>query len=680
MATSNLYNREIRASKSPRNAFDMSYSTLMSAPVGMLLPAYVEDVKRGDKLKLGLTHIVRSRPVNTSAFMAFDEKIDFYFVPYEALWSAYDQWRIMQTFRRTTTDMTMAGAQNYLPFTTWSSLAAFFRYLTPQSSSLPAHSVAFSPNVAHTLRMMDLLGYGVPYLDGIMASVNAYSGYVPNSSDNIVSKIAAFYDSFDDNFGFRINYFRLAAFQCIYQHHYRNEEYEPLDPTYYNLDNLFATLSADNTVTEPSSKQISTNYYLVTRSAQGITPLLNRIDWYKLFTPRFKNWRKDIFTDLKPASGFSRGLGFELSSSVGVTGGNPVTWGSSFLPSIDTNNSGAVQGNNGSSGELFYPDFANENPESTYNDFTFDYYNRDAANNLGANPALTYHRLFANLFGSDNNPASSTNPAVKGLAYLYPQNIRLMMSQDRFTRSAIYADKNYRDQIKALFGDDIQPDYHHPEYLGSWSYSISISDVTATSAGSDGDTTDVATSILGEIAGKVYSSDTKGDIFDRKFDHDGVVMGIHYIMPRNNYDSYRINPFNTKLSRWDYFSPQFDGLGYSPVWAFERNLTNESFGDQIIGSSLLGFAPRYHEYKQRTNEVHGSFMSMQPDYDWTLTNNADPVVTGSDPYCFKILPDITDRIFAVSWNGSPATDPFYCYFDYHVTKVSDMEVYGTPSI
>ena len=50
MARSNLFNREVRASKSPRNAFDLGYSSRFSTPVGLLLPAYVQEVKAGDKI------------------------------------------------------------------------------------------------------------------------------------------------------------------------------------------------------------------------------------------------------------------------------------------------------------------------------------------------------------------------------------------------------------------------------------------------------------------------------------------------------------------------------------------------------------------------------------------------------------------------------------------------------
>lgn len=651
MSKANLFNREVRANKSPRNAFDMSYSTLFSSPCGLLQPAYVQEVKKGDKLKLGLSNVTRTRPLNTSAFMSFDEKIDFWYVPNYLLWSPYDEWRLRQSYPHSSLALQEAGRQNLLPYTSYSSLSSAFMSLFALAISdgaIPSRDEAPFYNANSAIRYLDLLMYGVPTI-GDFSNFKGSTSQTGVPDPQVALAFKNFYDNVNSN-NIYLNYFRLAAFQCIYMHHYRNEEYEKLDPTFYNMDSLFADGNADNAIAGISQTNSSPQYLVAVNSLDhpvGVSDYL--IDWKKLLTPRYKNWRKDVFTSAKPNSGFSSVSGIQEPSP---QFGTDFSWPSSASVRISPVGTGAYV-----TGEWN----AVVPTSSSYN----------------ANPELAFDTLgrpysvaLAHLIGT---AASTGNVSVN----LYPQQIYNLMAQDKFLRSAVYADKNLSDQMKALFGDDYN-DCHCPSYLGSFSTTVNISDVTATAAGNDGDTADLSSSLLGEIAGKGYNTSGKNTVFSRKFDYDGIVIGVHYLMPRNNYDSSRINLFNTKLSSYDYFYPQFDGLGMQPVYMFERNTS--SGGATGIFNSLFGYAPRFHEYKQRTNEVHGPFMARQSDSDWTLSNNSENIVTASDIRNFKILPTITDRIFGMNWDSSLASDPFQCYFHYDVTLISDMEVYGTPSI
>lgn len=659
MAKSNLFNRDVKAHKSPRNAFDMSYSTLFSSPCGLLQPAYVQEVKKGDKLKLGLSNVTRTRPLNTSAFMAFDEKIDFWYVPNYLLWSPYDEWRLRQSYPHSSLSLLEAGKQNLLPYTSYSSLSKALSSLfnLPYASgSIPSRSEAPYFNMNSALRYLDLLLYGFP-------TAYDYSNFkgtlTEDSNPNGLAAafIPTFYNMISDN-NIYLNYFRLAAFQCIYMHHYRNEEFEKLDPTYYSMDSLFMDGLADNSVAGTAQTNSSPQYLVAINSTtppNGVSK--NLIEWRKLLMPRYKNWRQDVFTSAKPNSGFS--------SVSGISQSDPQ-YGSSFRwPISSTLAIGSTGGGFQVTGSWHnYIGSQSSFDGLSYNEDVF----RQSSNNDSSSPSpIPYSRL-------TGSAGSTGNVAV----YLYPQNILNLLAQDKFLRSSVYANKNLSDQMKALFGDDYE-DCHCPSYLGSFSTTVNISDVTATSAGNDGDSSNLSTSLLGEIAGKGYNDSGKDTVFSRSFDYDGIVIGVHYLMPRNNYDSSRINLFNTKLSSYDYFYPQFDGLGNQPIYMFERNFTAASRSGMPI-NSLFGYGPRYHEYKQRTNEVHSSFQLNQSDSDWTLSNNGFDAVDASVFDNFKIMPNITDRIFSMNWDSSLASDPFQCYFSYHVTLISDMEVYGTPSI
>lgn len=639
MSKANLFDREVVANKSPRNVFDLSYSSIFSSPVGLILPAYIEDVKSGDKLKLSASSVCRTRPVNTSAFMAFDQRVDFWYVPYYLLWSAYEQWRLSQSYPHSTTSLHNPGGQYLLPSTTFNSAYLALTGILNIGSSSDA--ISGDPDVGFALRMLDMCNY-------FAINLPLYSQFswkddlntdreLPDGSKLQFTLLASRLNSVTgalDTSGLRMNYFRLAAYQCVYMHGYRNQEFEKLDPSYYNCDSLFLKDNKspvpDNSSTVPTPV-VSTPMYL---SGSNNSGSVDSICFNKLFTPRYKNWRRDLFTSLKPSSGFDT-----LTTPIIPGFDEPGNTGSSFAwPTL--------------LGELEIP-------------------NTDSAN----------------YFGSDGTAQTNANPFQRllssgGNSVLYAQNIYNLLAQDKFSRSMIYADKNYKDQMKAIFGSYDEDDLHEPILLGSYSCDVSISDVVATSAGNDGDTGNISSSVLGEIAGKGYGNNSN-HVFERQFDRDGIVIGMHYIMPRNNYDSYRTNRFNTKVSRFDYFYPQFDGLGLQPCYAYERNLFALGTSSELPPtslSSLLGFSPRYIEYKTRQSETHGSFMSGQPDYDWTLSNNAFGILSASDPANYKIMPDITDRLFTVAYDGSIQTDPFICYFSFNVDKISNMEVFGTPSL
>lgn len=644
MAKANLFNREVRANKSPRNAFDMSYSTLFSSPCGLLTPAYVQEVKKGDLLKLGLSNVSRTRPVMTSAFMSFDEKIDFWYVPMYLLWSPYDEWRLKQSYPHSSLALQQASQQNLCPHTNYSSLVSHLTnyYNLPPSSTggIVSRGGAKFNNLNIALRYLDLLNYGVT--NQVNWSNLKGTSQTTHSDHNIIQKILDTFSSFQTA-GIPLNYFRLAAFQCIYMHHYRNEEFERLQPEYYNMDSLFADGKFDNSKPAAAQTNSSPSYLVSTNASNppaGVSSFL--ISWEHLLTPRYKNWKKDIFTSAKPNSGFQSGMFIGQSSP---QFGSDFYWPTSASVHIGS-----------------------PNPPSNVTTGRFEDTLETQFLTVSQNSSAPFTQL-----------AGYVAPDTTDQVYvsLYPQQIYNLMAQDKFLRSAVYADKNLSDQMKAIFGDEYN-DCHCPAYLGSFSTSINISDVTATSAGNDGDTDNLGTSLLGEIAGKGYNVSGKDAIFKRKFDYDGIVIGVHYIIPRNNYDSCRINLFNTKVSSFDYFYPQFDGLGMQPIFMFERNFDGAS--SVAPPTTLFGYGPRYHEYKQRTNEIHGPFQRNQSDSDWTLSNNSVNVSDASDFDNYKVLPTITDRIFAMNWDSSVASDPFLCYFYFDSTLVSDMEVYGTPSI
>lgn len=658
MATSNPFYINVPAARSPRNAFNVGYSTLFSSPVGLLLPAYVENVKAGDKIKLSLSSVTRTRPVNTAAFQSFDEKIDFWFCPSRLIWSDYPYWKLAQMSGNSSLSLKNPDIQTMLPTTTWASISKWFE--NHNDYTIPNVSILSNFSLSYALRLLDLLNYSVPKSLAVSYAQDDVLSFDDSSTTDTLENFLKYYSDCDVKVGSPFNYFRLAAFQCIYMHHYRNEEFETFDPSYYNVDNLLLSSTTpkpkpNNTGNPGSDTQSGVRY--LSASVDGRTlissnPLSTQLTLSKLFAPRYKNWRRDLFTSLRPdplTTSERNGLAFD------GLGSNSSLSGDSFLTPGSILNSDPV---NKREGDVV----------SGYSDAIGEY-------SFIKTPYFPYQSLYTHLA----EPARPGDNPNFGSTRLYPQQIYNVLAMDKFARRSLYADKNYKEQMRVLFGIDA-PEPNVPRYLGSHSSTVQINEIVASASGeANFGSSGTSKSVLGEIAGKGFQS-SNGYVFDDTFTEDGIIIGVHYLMPRNNYDSYRVNKFNQLSSRFDYYFPDFDNLGLSPVFASQLN--NSQIIDSVHpvpGTTLLGFSSRYYEYKDRQNEVHGVFMTGQVDNNWTFSNNSRAISFSSSPYNFKILPFITDSIFSLSYQGSQHSDPFMCYYNFDVTRVSNLSAEGVPS-
>ena len=77
--------------KVSRNAFDLTHRHLYTAQIGELLPVFVQWANPNETFSLGYTGFTRTQPIQTAAFTRLKENIQYYFVPYQALWKYFEQ-------------------------------------------------------------------------------------------------------------------------------------------------------------------------------------------------------------------------------------------------------------------------------------------------------------------------------------------------------------------------------------------------------------------------------------------------------------------------------------------------------------------------------------------------------------------------------------------------------------
>lgn len=281
----------------------------------------------------------------------------------------------------------------------------------------------------------------------------------------------------------------------------------------------------------------------------------------------------------------------------------------------------------------------------------------------------------------------------------------------KWRQKSMLAGNRTADQFRAHHGEVPRHLIDHlPDFIGSVDNEIQITEIT-----SQADTaTSVDESNLGEIAGRGYgASDSRQ--FHFHSDDYGILILLHAIVPENTYSSYGLDFGNTMVYYNDFYQSEFTDIGLQAIPKFlldstdQRVGTPDKTGTNTFNTdvSILGYAPRYFNYKTYPSKVHGlfnpsrlgqysigrpsvfGFSDMQsfvvPRFD--LVNNIlfspsrDEVVSyGINMTLSKlyITPSIFDSIFAINADSSEITDEFITHCRFNCDASLPMSVLGLP--
>lgn len=82
---------QVRAIKPKRSVFDLSYSKLLSADMGLLYPIMADEVVPGDSWHIGAKMVARVMPLVAPLLHQITVFCHYYFVPYRLLWNLWEQ-------------------------------------------------------------------------------------------------------------------------------------------------------------------------------------------------------------------------------------------------------------------------------------------------------------------------------------------------------------------------------------------------------------------------------------------------------------------------------------------------------------------------------------------------------------------------------------------------------------
>lgn len=216
--------------------------------------------------------------------------------------------------------------------------------------------------------------------------------------------------------------------------------------------------------------------------------------------------------------------------------------------------------------------------------------------------------------------------------------------------------QDYKSQMEAHFNVSMSDAYSERcKYVDGSVSSLDISEVTNTNL-ADGNAAD--------IAGKGVGAGSAG--FSFSSDVHGYLMCIYHAVPLLDYALDGIQRQNLKTMVTDYAIPEFDKVGMVSVPLVE--LTN-SPDNPTFTAQLLGYAPRYYDYKTRVDVVRGAFYKGTDD----ITNWVAPIDTtyiqkyieamhgngSSITYqWFKVNPAIMNPIFMRPVSNDYSNNPY----------------------
>jgi hypothetical protein len=256
-----------------------------------------------------------------------------------------------------------------------------------------------------------------------------------------------------------------------------------------------------------------------------------------------------------------------------------------------------------------------------------------------------------------------------GGAEISALSIRTAMKLMRFVNKNTVIGKKVSDILQARFGviDEHEKTHERVYVIGRSSVNVQISDVMSQS-----DTSSQGGLALGDYAGKgVGFNESKTFSFSNGAEH-GVFLSFSMVVPIMSYYQgiSRANLIGG-TDRFEWFSPEYDALGYDDVKAIELNAQIQE--DVVPGfwsmlnpeGKSLGYVPRYSSLKIKNDIVNGDISlpsrwdSMSP---YALVRHFSGIPNMS-PENFRSI-DVTDfnRIF----NSKSSWDDHFIiqsYFD-----------------
>lgn len=624
--------------KPSRNSFDLSHRNMFTAKVGELLPCFVQELNPGDSVKVTSSYFTRTAPLQSNAFTRLRENVQYFFVPYSALWKYFDSQVLNMTKNANGGDISriassLVGNQKVttqMPCVNYKTLHAYLLKFINRTSVGPDGSVGSEFNRgcyrhAESAKLLQLLGYGnFPEQFANFKVHNDKSNQSGLNFKDVTYKNSPY-----------LSIFRLLAYHKICNDHYLYRQWQPYNASLCNVDYL-----------SPNSSSLLN----IDDALLSIPDDITKANKLNLLDMRFSNLPLDYFTGVLPTSQFGSEsvVNLNLGSASGSATINGVT-GSDYL-------------------RWFGPDAANGNKltaNSTGNSV-------DVVTANGSH-AFTHTHTFTG--------SSTINTALNGSFSIIA--LRNALAAQRYKEIQLANDVDFQSQVEAHFG--IKPDDKNENslFIGGSSSMININEQVNQNLSGDNKATYGAAPQGNGSASIKFTAKTYG-----------VVIGIYRCTPVLDFAHLGIDRTLFKTDASDFVIPEMDSIGMQQTFRCEVAAPapfNDEFQAFRVGdgttpdmSETYGYAPRYSEFKTSYDRYNGAFCHSLKS--WVTGINFDAIQNNiwntwsgiNAPNMFACRPDIVKNLFVVSSTNNADDDQLYVGMVNMCYATRNLSRYGLP--
>lgn len=242
-------------------------------------------------------------------------------------------------------------------------------------------------------------------------------------------------------------------------------------------------------------------------------------------------------------------------------------------------------------------------------------------------------------------PYSLVNAVTSGISI---NDFRNVNAYQRYLELNQFRGFSYKEIVEGRFDVHVKFDaLQMPEYVGGFTRDVNMSSITQSVETSS---TGSYSGALGSQSGLAYASSKSEDI-SVFADEACIVIGIMYVVPLPVYTQ-SLPKFFTYRDRLDYFNPEFDHIGYQPIYSKELAPIQQFISDSSGMDNVFGYQRPWYQYCQKNDKACGIFRTQLRNFLINRVFSAPPqlgasftTVNEDDVNDVFSVTETTDKIF-----------------------------------
>lgn len=679
-----------------KNGFDLSRRSVFSTKCGQILPVFCQATLPDSEYSIDVKQLLRTQPLQTAAFTGFSVNYDFFFVPNNYSYSSFNEFisqrldsrhvgqpsnKYVPTFsyKGFMTSLVAICIHDYLIIDHFGANFGYSKYTyhTQPRFKFGSINAPWCCVSLEVLRSLDMFGYGnflpqVKLLANLVwEELNSSDPGLLNNYTNFLAAVHNYVVTVNPqalplgNFSSFVYHFKTIAEEALSLRGMLNLfEFVNIQPT------LWCALAYNkafyefyrNVYYDETFNIVYNDYHFVDNKSYDFeyVELFNFDDWsadyndynhyteyidggnvfariLAIFVPKYHQYKKDLFTAVLPSTQFG-----DVSTMV-----DDRSWLNLFIKN-DTSSSNYDIGIQGGI----------------------------------TRPAGTETKVSLMSNGSGTQGVKFRFDPALAISILEQRRADAMQ---RFKERMLRAGNKVKDVFKAHgWSEPYSANEANPFFIGTFDGRLDINTVAATTQSEEVELAQLGATGMAVVNGHKL----------RFKSHDfGYIVGVMYIVKEAEYDAYGVEKQHCLTDEFDYPYPELQNISLAPIDTLELSqYLRLDISVQNFPPSIIGYLPRFMEYKTAVDKVHGEFFSApvyphdegSRDYnrgygtfsDW-VTPRYDINNVSSLSFLYQ-SPVCADNVFKVQANPFQETDQFLinCYFD--VMAVEPVSVIGLP--